>query len=138
RTFADGPTRDADPILSPRVLDTRLHYAGILTLRCQAVPNRVRCRVGFAAGADLAVDVCDVPRDGAEAEDEFARYFGIGAAGGDEAQDLSFANCEVVWISGLLRKGKFADTSGIDGPHRPYDYCIRHALQPLLAVVLEP
>src|SRR5436309_9914619 len=58
---------------------------------CQVVSDRVRGCVGFAARADLAVDVCDVPRDSAEAEDEFARYFGFGAAAGDEAQDLSFA-----------------------------------------------
>jgi len=84
------------------------------------VADGVRRRVCLAAGADLAVDVRDVASHGAQAEHEFAGYFEIGTAGGDQAQDLDFASCEVVWIGGLLTALLFTDSRGVDWPHRPH------------------
>ena len=44
--------------------------------------------------ADLAVDVRDVPRNGADAKHKFTGDFGIGAAGGDQAEDLDLPSRE--------------------------------------------
>src|SRR5437773_4440402 len=51
----------------------------------QVVADRVAGRVGFAAGADLGVDVRDMPRDRALAQDKLARYFRVCMAGRNKA-----------------------------------------------------
>ena len=58
---------DVYPIARSHILDAWLHDANILLIGAQAVMNRVGSRVRFAARADLAVDVRDVPRDSAQA-----------------------------------------------------------------------
>ena len=58
------------------------------------MPDCVGSRVGFAMRADLAVDVRDVPRNGADAKHKFTGDFGIGAAGGDQAEDLDLPSRE--------------------------------------------
>src|SRR5213592_1695311 len=57
---------DVHAIARLGVLDARLHRP-TLPLDRQVVTNSVRGCVGFAAGADLAVDVRDVPRDRSQA-----------------------------------------------------------------------
>src|SRR5438132_4382637 len=103
----------------------------------QVVADRVGGRVGFAAGAYLAVDIRDVPGHGTQAEHKLAGYLKIGASGGDQAQDLDFASCQLARISRLRARGRFPDIGGAGRLHRPDAHCIRDSLQPLVATVLE-
>src|SRR5439155_25822317 len=95
-----------------------------LTLNRQVVTHRVRCRVDLAAGADLAVDVRDVPRDGAQAEYELAGDFRIRPARRDQAQNLDFATCEMVWMSGLETSTRFSSSGVVRRIDSPHAYCI--------------
>src|SRR5439155_5380791 len=108
-SLACDAVSDAHAITRLRVLDARLHDANILLIRRQAVSHGVRRCVDLAAGADLAVDVRDVPRHGAQAEHKLAGYFEIRTAGGDQAQDLDFPMCKVVRISEHRPTGRFAN-----------------------------